>query len=234
MIDFAIAAVLIACAAVGWRRGLFRSLAELAAMILALVISAQIANAAAPAVVDRFLRPPTHAAIAQRVDEMAEENAASPLEELERVVEAIPNGFVRSQAQGLLEGMDLPAREEALGAAARETLVRAGNEVADTVLDTVVYSLVHSLLCAVSFLALTFLLRFAAGALGLVMKLPVLRQLDGAGGLLFGVGKGAVLVCLGVWILGRTGVVTPELAEGSWLLGPIAAWTGAFGGPLVG
>lgn len=234
MIDLVIAAVLLLCAVMGWRRGLFRSLAELAAMLLALVLSAQIANAAAPVVVDRFLRPATHAAIAQRVDEMAAEGrlTASPLEGLEEAVEAIPNGFIRSQAQGLLEGLDLPAREEALGEAARETLVGLGNQVADTVLDTVAYRLLHSLVCTVSFLVLTMLLRLAVRALGLVMKLPVLRQLNEAGGLLVGVGKGVLLVCLGVWVLGRTGVVSPEMAEGSWLLGPIAEWTGAFAGTL--
>ena len=234
MIDLVIAAVLLLCAVMGWRRGLFRSLAELAAMLLALVLSAQIANVAAPIAVDRFLRPATHAAIAQRVDELAAEGslAASPLEGLEAAVEAIPNGFVRSRAQDLLEGLDLPAREEALGEAARDALVGMGTQVADTVLDTMAYRLLHSMVCAASFLVLSFLLRLAVRALGLVMKLPVLRQLNEAGGLLVGVGKGVLLVFLGVWVLGRTGVLSPEMAEGSWLLAPIAEWTGASAGTL--
>ena len=232
MIDLVIAAVLLLCAVMGWRRGLFRSLAELAAMLLALVLSAQIANVAAPIAVDRFLRPATHAAIAQRVDELAAEGSlgASPLEGLEAAVEA--NGFVRSRAQDLLEGLDLPAREEALGEAARDALVGMGTQVADTVLDTMAYRLLHSMVCAASFLVLSFLLRLAVRALGLVMKLPVLRQLNEAGGLLVGVGKGVLLVFLGVWVLGRTGVLAPEMAEGSWLLAPIAEWTGAFAGTL--
>ena len=180
-------------------------------MLLALVLSAQIANVAAPMAVDRFLRPATHAAIAQRVDELAAEGslAASPL-----------------------EGLDLPAREAALGEAARDALVGMGTQVADTVLDTMAYRLLHSMVCAASFLVLSFLLRLAVRALGVVMKLPVLRQLNEAGGLLVGVGKGVLLVFLGVWVLGRTGVLSPEMAEGSWLLGPIAEWTGAFAGTL--
>ncbi len=234
MMDLVIAAIVAVCALVGWRKGLFRGLAELAAMLLALALSAQIASAAAPVVVDQFLRPATHAAIVQRVDEMAEEGnlAISPLEGLEEVVEAIPNGFIRSQARGLLEGLDLQAREEALGEATRDTLIGIGNQVADTVLDTVAYRLLHSLVCTVSFLVLTMLLRLVIRALGLVMKLPVLRQLNEAGGLLVGLGKGALIVCLGVWVLGRTGLVTPDMAEGSWLLGPLAEWTGAFAGTL--
>ena len=39
MIDLAIAAVVALLAVLGWRRGLFRSLAELVAMVLALVIA---------------------------------------------------------------------------------------------------------------------------------------------------------------------------------------------------
>ena len=66
------------------------------------------------------------------------------------------------------------------------------------------------------------------------MKLPVLRQLNEAGGLALGVVKGLVLVCLGVWVLGRTGVLTEEMTEGTLLAGRIAAWTGAFGGGLLG
>ena len=81
-------------------------------------------------------------------------------------------------------------------------------------------------------LALTFLLRLAVRLLSVTMRLPVLKQCNEAGGALLGMGKGAVLVCLGVWVLGRTGVITPELAEGSLLLGPLAKWTGAFGGGL--
>ena len=107
-----------------------------------------------------------------------------------------------------------------------------GTQVADTVLDTMAYRLLHSMVCAASFLVLSFLLRLAVRALGLVMKLPVLRQLNEAGGLLVGVGKGMLLVFLGVWVLGRTGVLAPEMAEGSWLLAPIAEWTGAFAGTL--
>ena len=87
MIDLVIGGVLLAFAYLGWRRGLFRSLAELGVMVLALVLSAQIASAAAPEIVDRALRPATYAAIEQQVDKMLAENVQnlSPLEELEQV-----------------------------------------------------------------------------------------------------------------------------------------------------
>lgn len=234
MIDLVIGGVLAAFAYLGWRRGLFRSLAELGVMALALVLSAQIASAAAPEIVDRALRPATYAAIEQQVDKMLAENVQnlSPLEELEQVVEAIPNDFVRKQALGLLDGFGLSA-ERTLTSTARETLIKLGRQAADAALDGVVCRVIHSLVCGVCFAVLTFALRLVIRALALMTKLPGVRQLNEAGGALLGLGKGLLLVCLAVWILCRTGVVTREMAEKSLLLGPLAAWTGAFGGISV-
>ena len=96
MIDVIIAAVLALFVVLGWKRGLVRTLAELLAVVLALVFSAQAARAAAPVVVDRVLRPATHAAIEQRVNELLRDStpSVSPLEELEQVV-ALEEGNYR-------------------------------------------------------------------------------------------------------------------------------------------
>ena len=63
MIDGIIAAIFLLFAWLGWRKGLFRTLAELAAVVIALLLSVQIAGAAAPEIVDRTLRPAAHAAV---------------------------------------------------------------------------------------------------------------------------------------------------------------------------
>ena len=221
-----IAAVLVLCAALGWKRGLVRSLAELAVMVAALFLANQIANAAAPFVVDTALRPATYAAIEQRVDQMMAENvpSISPVQEMERVVAAIPNSFVREHALALLDGLGL-SQAPALNYSARETLLKLGYQLADTALDGVVLDLVRSVLCAVCFMVLTLVMRLAVKALLKLVKLPGLRQLDELGGLLLGIGKGLLLVCLGVWVLRLTGVVTPEMAEDSLLIGLFSAWT---------
>lgn len=226
MIDLVIAAVLVLCAVLGWKRGLIRSLAELAVMIAALMLANQIANAAAPVIVDRTLRPATYAAIEEQVDKMMAENISgiTPAEELLRVVDGIPNRFVREHVRGLVEDLGLPAVQQA-GYSAREMLLRLGYQLADTALDGVVYDLVRSVVCAVCFAVLTMLLRLAVRALTLAVKLPGLKQLNEFGGLLLGAGKGLLLVCLGVWVLRLTGVITPEMAEDSLVIGLFSAWT---------
>lgn len=235
IIDIVIAAVFLLCLVLGWRRGLFRSLAELAVVVLALMLSCQFADFAAPMVIDRGLRPATHEAISHRVDEMMAEDIAaiSPMEEMERVVDAIPNTFIREQARKMIGELGLPV-EEALEHSTREHLLELGTQIADTVLDTAVYSLLHTLLCFASFLVVTLALRLIARALDLTLKLPVLHQANQLGGLLFGAVKGLVLVCLGVWLLGQMGLwVTPENVKGSHLLKIVAAWVGLAGYPVV-
>ena len=77
MIDIVIAVVLIAFTAAGWKHGLIRTLVGLAAMVLAVGLSSQIARAAAPEIVDRYLRPATYAAIEERAQELAKGEEAS-------------------------------------------------------------------------------------------------------------------------------------------------------------
>ncbi len=230
IIDLVIAGVLLLCLSLGWRRGLFRSLAELAAVIAALVLAAQVSTLAADAVVDKAIRPATVAAVEAKVDELlaaAAEQTVSPREELERALGAIPNDYIRQKAAALLEGIELPA--ESTG---REALLRAAEELVDLVLDTVVRGALHALLFAVVFCLANLLLRLAIRALNLTFRLPLLRQVNCLGGLLFGAAKGLVLVYLGVWLLGQAGILlTPEVIAESTLLRVAAAWAGVTGTP---
>ena len=221
MIDGIIAAVFLLCAWQGWRKGLFRTLAELAAVVVALLLAVQIAGTAAPVVVERGLRPAAYAAVEESVAELAEENSLTdtPRQELERALEAIPNPFVREKAGELLD-----VSAETSLAAGREALADLGRRVVDMALDTVVFQAVHGAICSVVFLVLLAVLRLAIRALDTLLKLPVpfLSQLNRAGGLLLGVLKGAVIVCLLVWLLVRTGLAP----EGARLAGAIAGRLG--------
>ena len=109
MIDIVIAVVLIAFTAAGWKHGLIRTLVGLAAMVLAVGLSSQIARAAAPEIVDRYLRPATYAAIEERAQELARGEEVSSVEDLRRdlsqVLDAIPNDFIREKAQDALDGL---------------------------------------------------------------------------------------------------------------------------------
>lgn len=232
MIDVVIAVVLILFAAAGWKNGLIRSLVGLAAMVLAVVLSTQLARAAAPKIVDRYLRPATYAAIEERAEELSREaEASSSIEELRRnlyqILDAIPSGFIRERAQDALDNA-LPLGEP-IGGAFLMPLEELGKDMADTVLDTLVQDVLRSILCAALFVVLNGLFRLIARALRIVEKIPGVRQLNELGGALAGLGKGLILVCLAVWVLRQTGVLTPEMAAGSIALGLLPGWISGIG-----
>lgn len=231
MIDIVIAVVLIAFTAAGWKHGLIRTLVGLAAMVLAVGLSSQIARAAAPEIVDRYLRPATYAAIEERAQELAKGEEVSSVEDLRRdlsqVLDAIPNDFIREKAQDAVDGL-LP-QGEALGGALLAPLEELGRDMADKVLDTLVQDVLRSILCAALFVILSAVFRIVARALRIVEKLPGVRQLNELGGAMAGLAKGLVLVCLALWVLCHTGVITPEMAEGSVVLGLLPGWIAGTG-----
>ena len=225
IIDVVIASVLIIYTILGWQRGLIRTLTELAVVALALGLAAPIAKIAAPKIVDQYLRPSTYAAIEQKADEITRETDEANHENLSKLMEAIPIGFIRETAldavDGLFEG-DRILREYAAN-----SLTKLGKDVADNALDTLV-NLVESVLCSVLFVVLNLVLRIAARALRLVRRIPVIRELDGIGGAGIGLSKGLILTCLVVWVLTKVGTITPEMAENSIALALLPAWiTGA-------
>lgn len=232
MIDIVIAVVLILFAAAGWKNGLIRSLVGLAAMVLAVVLSTQLARAAAPKIVDRYLRPATYAAIEERAEELFREaGASSSIEELRRnlyqILDAIPSGFIRERAQDALD--DALPLGEPIGGAFLMPLEELGKDMADAVLDTLVRDVLQSILCAALFVVLNVLFRLIARVLRIVEKIPGVRELNELGGALAGLGKGLILVCLAVWVLRQTGVLTPEMAAGSIALGLLPGWISGIG-----
>lgn len=149
------------------------------------------------------------------------------------MVESIPNDFIREHARRLLDSLDL-SEESTLGLSAREKLVELAEKLLDTVLQTVVRGLLYALLYLVAFLLLNGIFRLVIRALDFTLELPVLRQVNQLGGLLFGAGKGILLVYLGVWFLSRTGLLlTEEIVEHSTLLRLVAAWVGTDGPTAV-
>lgn len=228
IIDLIIAAALLLFAYLGWKRGLVRTLSELLAVVLALFLANQIATYAAPKVVDTFLRPAAHEAIEERVEELyAEGNLDGDIHDGARqLLESIPISFVRKQAMGLLEKADFSVAVSYTKAAVLEL----GRKAVDTALDTVVRNLVRSIIFAVCFAVLTFLLRLAVKALDLTFSLPGLKQLNEFGGMLIGLCKGLVVVCLAVWVLSLAGILTEEVVVPSYLLRLAAGVTGVPGG----
>lgn len=200
----------------GARRGLFRSLAGLVIVIVALVGASMIASTfSAPAV--KLLSPLVERHIETRVD--AAVQTQTPQVEMP---EADVEGLSLDQLLALL-GID-PHFTDTLAQQAQEKIQDTGVSIAMAVVESLAQSVIHALLFGISFFGLMLLLKVLVGAMDLVLKLPGLHLLNGIGGAVFGLMEGAVLLLLAMWLVQRLGYSVEKLAEGSILLKACATY----------
>ena len=199
IIDMIAAAVLIAAAAWGAHRGLFRALAGLAVVIVAVVGAAVIANAlAAPAA--HLVTPLIRESIETRVDEaMAQQS-----QEVQMPEEDVDEGFAIADLLALM-GLDEDVRDS-LVRQTEEKIQDTGISLAMAVVESVAQSILYAALFLISFVGLTILLKLLIRAMDLVLQLPGLHLVNSLGGGLIGLAEGALALFLAIWVLRRFGV----------------------------
>ena len=178
ILDVAIAAVFVLSVWLGAKKGLFRSLAELAVWLVALTAASLAARGLTGRVVE-LLRP----ALESRVSEALSGYVSGALEE-------VPFGSA-------LEGM------EGIGDLAGD----AAAEAVEVLAETLLYNLAYVLVFLLVFLLVVIVLRLAINLGDLVLRLPVLREMNTLGGILVGAVKGVFVVCLILWLNGKTGLL---------------------------
>ena len=190
ILDVLLLAIFAACVSLGWKRGLFRTLAELVSWLAALLGAAAAANAFTPVVMER-LRPVLEGQVSQAIGDY-----------LQSLVDE--TGY-EGLFGGLLESLTQGGAVDGMADAAVEILSEA-----------VLRNLAYALLFLVSFVAIALLLKLAVGLVDRVLKLPLLRQVNAAGGILAGALKGLLLVLLVLWLGETTGLLaTPQAMEAS-------------------
>lgn len=201
--DLIIVLVLALSAYIGWKQGIVRGLLTLVGSLLALTLSAQIADVAATTVVDQVIRPVTHTAIEQHAEELLPQMSQELVgrDAMEQLVGAISNDFIREKVQDLLT-----ATVSSAIIASRDTLCNMVKELADTVLDGVVQELISTLFCVFGFTLLSLLVRLILRVISKAFRLPVLRQIDQTVGLLLGAVRGLIIIFIAVWALRLLGL----------------------------
>lgn len=199
IIDVIAAAVLIAAAAWGAHRGLFRSLAGLAVVIVALVGAAVIANTlAAPAA--RLVTPLIRDHIETKVDAaMAQQS-----QEVQMPEEDVDEGFAIEDLLALM-GLDEDVRNS-LASQTQEKIQDTGVSLAMAVVESLAQSILYAALFLASFVGLTILLKLLIRAMDLVLQLPGLHLVNSLGGAVIGLIEGALVLFLAIWVLRRFGV----------------------------
>lgn len=201
IIDIVVAAVLLGFAVYGGKRGLFRALSGLLAVVVALV-GAGIIAATFTTPVTKIVTPLIAGHIEEKVENaMAVQSADSGVQMPESDTED------PSAIQDLLAilGLDDEVRSR-LAEEVQEKVRDTGASIAAAVVESMARSLIYGTLYILSFAVLLLLMKVLIGAMDLVLKLPLLRGLNTLGGAAVGLVEGALLLFLAVWVLRRLGV----------------------------
>ena len=201
IIDIVVAAVLLGFAVYGGKRGLFRALSGLLAVVVALV-GAGIIAATFTTPVTKVVTPLIAGHIEEKVENaMAVQSAGSGVQMPEADTED------PSAIQDLLAilGLDDEVRSR-LAEEVEEKVRDTGASIAAAVVESMARSFIYGTLYILSFAVLLLLMKVLIGAMDLVLKLPLLRGINTLGGAAVGLVEGALLLFLAVWVLRRLGV----------------------------
>lgn len=223
LLDAIVVAIVVLFALLGLRKGFIKSLAGLIGAIVALVVALTISRFAAEWIFNAWIRVPL-------LDTITRSLAESGATTAEGFLETLPDYL-----QNLLgwAGSGATAWNSAI-ASSSDTVAN----VLVTVLSPAMINLLMIVLAIVLFLLFLLLIRLVLRLLNKVAQAPVLRQVNGLLGFLFGIGKGILVVWLlcalvavvvPLWF-GDSGVWLRNAAEGSYLFralsnaNPVSAW----------
>lgn len=211
IIDLIAAALLAVFTLAGARRGLFRTLAGVLILILAMTGARFAANrVTGPAA--ELLTPVVERRIQKELD------AALPEPEDLLPGQMPEDGAAAAGIEDLLEGLGIRGRRlEDMADRARENVRDTGASVLTAVAVSAAESLLYGLFYILAFTALTIALRLAAKAMDLIVKLPVLHTANALGGAAAGVLEG-LLVILVLCLLLRTLGVPMEGSRLGWMI----------------
>lgn len=227
LLDGLLVALFVLCVYVGWRRGFIKTISGLIALAAAVLVSTALCGPIADLVYTNAVEPTVVETLeAQLTAETLPESA-----EIDMALEKLP-AFVT----GLLEAGEVGNGEAILGKmetlAAGETAARA---MMDRVITPIVLPLLEMLCSVLLFILVYCIATIVLRVLGLVAKLPVLKQLNNLLGVVAGALTGAVWVIFAARILftlawlGLAAWLTPAVLEQTHLVSFANALLPTFG-----
>ena len=193
IIDAVVAVVLLAFVILGARRGLFRSVAGLAILVVSLVGANMAADSLTPMAAG-IVQP----AIENRVEEKLEEVLPEDME--------LPEAEDTAMGELLaLLGIDADPAEEILERAGEQVRLNGAGAVAALAVG-MAESTIHVVVFLLVFLAAFIVLKLLAHLVDLTLKLPVLSGANALGGAAVGLVEGVLALFITVWFLRRFGV----------------------------
>ena len=210
LVDGILLAVLIVMIVIGAKRGLVESLFNFLSLILALVCATWAAKNFAP-ILASYLADKVESHVAEQLQQAAQ-SVGDPSKVIQQYIPQILRGYgfyeiAVEKLRILIEGALSLVSDDLIPEAARQTAIQVSNTIA----RVIVFLLV--------FIVLSLLMRLFTDLVDRIFKLPVLKELNGIGGAVFGGLKGVLLLLVFAWIVRYLGLVIPQsLTEQTVLL----------------
>ena len=214
--DLLLAAIFLVFALIAGRRGFYKSVMPLVVLVLAALCAVFLSSKLTSPVTERFY-PGVEEKLLEKIDfsGLSEVDASASTEKL---MSLLPEGTAEKLEQlGLRKKMETALHDalqslSADGEAKTEAVVSAAAKKAFS-------GMVHILLFFVLFLVCIVVFTVVQHALSLVVKLPLIRQMDRLLGAALGLVTCALLVKIVVWVAKLAGsTLFTDLAEGTKLL----------------
>lgn len=210
IIDLVLAVVLIGFVVFGAKRGLYRALAGLLVLVLALAGAGWLTEICASGVED-VLRPP----LTRRMESIVSEAMLEETAKIEDIADAEPILMVEQFLRRFGWKGDLG---ETLRESTESALTDVEKALACALVESVLPVVVSAVLKAVFFVLLLFVLRLISRLLQpLIEHLPVIRQFNRLLGGGVGFLQGVVAIFVAFWLVERLGLAGELFAE-SYLL----------------
>ena len=213
LIDVICLLVLVACCLSGYRKGLLMSLCSLLVLVLCCLGASLAQETLTPKAVD-YLEPK----LAERVEVQLQTELEG---QTQQAVEQVEDTGLTIGGQRVTLGdlVDLLGRfgldvEQSVTEGTSEAMEPALHAAAQAVARAVVEPIAGLLIYFAAFLILYLVLHSVVLAVNVVDRLPVLHTLNRAGGILFGLAEGVLLLTVLLVVLARSGFLPEEALEG--------------------
>ena len=218
IIDVAIVFILLLCIGLGYRRGLTDSLLKIVSFILALVIAFILFKPIANFVVDNTNWDENlEQAIRQMVveqEEQADGNNQAQTENINQNEETNQNTQDANMSNIMLDYIN-------------EAVESAGTDAKNAILDATARNIAVTIINVGVLIALFFISRivliFVKGLASLITKLPVIKQFDKIGGIVYGLLEALIIIYV---ILAIISFISPIIAQTGILEGINSSWLG--------
>lgn len=220
ILDAIILVIVAVTAIVGYRRGFIRTVIQLVGCIVAFALALSLSSSVATMVYDGFIRDGLHERIETIWNETVVDSATQTLtEQTEAVLDSLPS-FVQSLVdsetitQGILDSVGNN---------------QVGTAVADYLVDELIRSIMVAVIRFIAFLLLfvifMLMIRLLENLLKPLVKMPLIRQVDGFLGAAVGLIKGGMFALVAVTVMqliaasATTGLFTQQNLDNSLLAG---------------